>query len=164
MPRVITNPVQAARLAMASDGAWMWLVRVERAAGGYYRVSSLSRTVTADGADWQGAAVSVAPAEENARGDLGAFTVTIGNHRGILSRLVEADGEIVGREFVVYIAHESDLDHPVEICRGSCSLATIDAASGVMTCGERGQSRRVPARVFTPDRFPQVVQDRGGTI
>lgn len=157
MPRTITSPLHAARLALMSDAAWLLYVQIGRKAGGYFRlVKSERHQTTTDGRVWQAASLDIVLPEEDAEGTLGDLKVTLPNVSRIAVAYLE-QGDIIGQTLTCTLGLAGQPLLAALTWQHLISGAKVRARTCVLACDHPANVQQVPRGVFDRASFPQLL-------
>lgn len=158
MGRPLSSPLHVARHLLMSDKAWLLFVEAPRVAGGFWRLVRNNRNLSANGAKWHAAEMSIELPAEDAEGSLGRASVTISNVSRLPMAAIEGS-ELLGQMVTFYLQHEANLA-TFDPSLGWSQLilsADVTERAARLECGHPAQVARVPSRVFTRKDFPGLL-------
>ena len=164
--RTLTSPLQAARMALWNDRAWLWFVQIEVSGGRHFRLVRNTRHVEANGVVWQAASFELDVPADDGSGAMGRMGVRIADASRSAIAYAEVDGEFFGQPCTVFLAHESALSAFEPDLSWSHTILSVTVTEKVfaLECAHPSETQRVPGPVMDRRRFPQLLPAAGVQI
>lgn len=176
MPRGFSAALHTMRHIQRGDKAWLWFLQIKLADSTFLRMVKdrdhrmLGQINDADEhvvvayqrADFKISDPSIiggGSLEDEAAGE--PFTIELSNVSRIPLTKLETEGEPLGRELTVTLAHESETQEPYDppgterILRSRVLRVTATPTTVTLYCGA-APSPLIPSQIFTRDQYPTL--------
>jgi hypothetical protein len=167
--RQLTSELHVARHLLWQNRAWLWFIEIPigpATEGGPDRVFRLvrnTRHVEAAGVVWQACELEIELPSDDGQGALGEVVLRVPNVSRLPIAYVESEGELLGRQITVCLAHEAylssfipDLCWTHDILRATATPRTMSIVAAHPVTGVR-----LPSRLCTRQVFPQLLPSGG---